>query len=69
MFNVNFLCLFQLLKKHNVVDLDDLSKYLNKYLKSRSKLNNNLQIFENENDDSDSEFDLESDEDDEKDSM
>jgi len=57
------------LKKHNVVDLDDLSKYLNKYLKSRSKLNNNLQIFENENDDSDSEFDLESDEDDEKDSM
>ena len=61
--------MFQLLKKHNVVDLDDLSKYLNKYLKSRSKLNNNLQIFENENDDSDSEFDLESDEDDEKDSM
>jgi hypothetical protein len=61
--------MFQLLKRHNVFELDKLSEYLNKYLKSKSKLNGNLQVFENENDGSDSEFDLASDDEDEKDSM
>ncbi len=66
---VYFLWMFQLLKKHNIFDLDDLSEYLKKHLKSKSKLNGNLQFFENRSDGSDSEFDLDSDDDDEKDSM
>jgi len=57
------------LKKHNIFGLDDLSEYLKKHLKSKSKLNGNLPIFENQSDDSNLEFDLDSDEDDEKDSM
>ncbi len=61
--------MFQLLKKHNIFDLDDLSEYLKKHLKSKSKLNGNVQFFENQSDGSDSEFDLDSNEDDEKDSM
>jgi hypothetical protein len=61
--------MFQLLKKNNIFDLDDLSEYLNKHLKSKSKLNGNVQFFENQSNGSDSKFDLDSDDDDEKGSM
>ena len=61
--------MFQLLKKHNILELNNLSEHWNKHLKSKSKLNGNSQFFENDGDDSDSEFDLASDDDDEKDSV
>ena len=52
------------MKKHKLFDMNALSEYLHNYLRLKSKLHDNVQLFENDNDDSDSEFDLDSDDDD-----
>ncbi|CAF2077066.1 unnamed protein product [Rotaria magnacalcarata] len=54
----------ELLKKHKLFDMNALSEYLHNHLRLKSKLHDNVQLFENGNDDSDSEFDLDSDDDD-----
>ncbi|CAF1650247.1 unnamed protein product, partial [Adineta steineri] len=56
-----------LLKKHKLFDMNALSEYLHNHLRSKSKLHDNLPLFENATDDSDSEFDLDSDDDDDDD--
>ncbi|CAF3879743.1 unnamed protein product [Adineta steineri] len=47
--------------------MNALSEYLHNHLRSKSKLHDNLPLFESANDDSDSEFDLDSDDDDDDD--
>lgn len=44
--------------------MNALSKYLHNHLRLKSKLHDNVQLFENDNENSDSEFDLDSDDDD-----
>ena len=51
------------MKKHKLFDMNALSEYLHSHLRLKSKLHDNVQLFENDNDDSDSEFDLDSDDD------
>jgi hypothetical protein len=60
--------MFQVLKKHKLLDLDKLSEYLDKHMKSKSKLIVDFQNRKSENDRYDSEFDLD-DEDEEKRSL